>query len=119
MEGQVYRRPALADTLEQLAEAGDGLADLFYRGALGRQLVAEVSIGLYIGLYRRPALADTLEQLAEAGDGLADLFYRGAIGRQLVAEVSENSLAKRKNIWRKFFPKYSRKFLWEVRQRRL
>jgi gamma-glutamyltranspeptidase len=43
-EGQVYRRPALADTLEQLAEAGDGLADLFYRGAIGRQLVAEVSI---------------------------------------------------------------------------
>jgi gamma-glutamyltranspeptidase len=45
VEGQVYRRPALADTLEQLAEAGDGLADLFYRGAIGRQLVAEVSVG--------------------------------------------------------------------------
>jgi gamma-glutamyltranspeptidase len=44
VEGQVYRRPALADTLEQLAEAGDGLADLFYRGAIGRQLVAEVSM---------------------------------------------------------------------------
>ncbi len=44
VEGQVYRRPALADTLEQLAEAGDGLADLFYRGAIGRQLVAEVSV---------------------------------------------------------------------------
>jgi gamma-glutamyltranspeptidase/glutathione hydrolase/leukotriene-C4 hydrolase len=41
-EGQLYRRPDLADTLDRLAAAGDGLAELFYRGELGRQLVADV-----------------------------------------------------------------------------
>ena len=39
-----YRRPALARTLTQLAEAGDrGEADLgFYTGSIGRDLVADL-----------------------------------------------------------------------------
>ena len=38
-EGQSYTRPALAATLERLAEAGDRGAELFYNGSLGRELV--------------------------------------------------------------------------------
>ena len=41
-EGQLYQRPALAAMLEQLAAAEESLVNLFYRGELGRLLVADV-----------------------------------------------------------------------------
>ena len=71
LEGQMYRRPALADTLDQLAAAGDGLADLFYRGDLGRRLVADIGGGLlteqdlaaYSAVWAEPVVLDLSPRL--------------------------------------------------------
>lgn len=43
LEGETYRRPSLAATLERLAGAGPDGDKLFYNGALGQQLVAELA----------------------------------------------------------------------------
>jgi gamma-glutamyltranspeptidase / glutathione hydrolase / leukotriene-C4 hydrolase len=45
-KGQLYRRPALADTLDRLAAAEESLVNLFYRGELGRQLLADLPGGI-------------------------------------------------------------------------
>ena len=41
-EGQTYKRPVLADTLELLAEAGDDGDELFYNGYLAEQLTEDL-----------------------------------------------------------------------------
>ena len=42
-EGQTYTRPALANTLQALASAGEAGAELFYNGSMGQQLVADLA----------------------------------------------------------------------------
>ena len=39
VEGEVHKRPMLANTLKILAKDG---SDSFYKGALGRQIIAEL-----------------------------------------------------------------------------
>ena len=42
-EGQTYKRTALADTLEALADAGDNGDELFYNGSIAVELVNDLS----------------------------------------------------------------------------
>ena len=41
-EGDKYTNPALADTLEMLAEAGDEGDDEFYRGTIAEMILADL-----------------------------------------------------------------------------
>ena len=43
LEGESYRRPGLAASLERLARAGPDGDKLFYNGPLGQQLVADLA----------------------------------------------------------------------------
>lgn len=44
VEGDVYYRTDLADTLDMLAEAGDEGDDLFYRGEIARKIVQDLGV---------------------------------------------------------------------------
>ena len=41
-EGEAYTNPALADTMELMAEAGDGAEEMFYRGWIAESLADDI-----------------------------------------------------------------------------
>lgn len=42
-EGEAYTNPALADTMEMMAEAGDGAEDMFYNGSIAKNLTRDIT----------------------------------------------------------------------------
>ena len=41
-EGEAYTNPALADTMEMMAEAGDGAQNIFYNGSIADLLTQDI-----------------------------------------------------------------------------
>ena len=42
-QGEAYTNPALADTMEMMAEAGDGAEDMFYNGLIAKNLTRDIT----------------------------------------------------------------------------
>ena len=90
LEGETYRRPSLAATLERLAGAGPDGDKLFYNGALGQHLVAELAdMGGIITMQ-----VTNLQSGSELSTALQDLnFYRAEWTEALRVKMRRTNLS--------------------------